>query len=246
MRIVELLGDTTSNKELVVVYGGRFQPFHPGHFAVYNYLIKEFSKDSVWITTSDVTDYSSWQKYLDRTEKYKQRLDAYYEKLKQYQTKVLQGRKVKEPRKPVAPKQPTITSPFSFEEKKKIITTLFNVPSRKIVKAHNPTFSPTELLERFSQPVFVSVVSEKDVSRYKGMEKLPAGWDLKDLETADKTLYYYVVPMQSGGISATEIRTVLGDPNTTIEEKEVFFKRVYPRFDREVFYLMVSKLVLEE
>ena len=39
-----------------MVYAGRFQPFHKGHFATYQHLVKKFGKDKVYIGTSDKTD----------------------------------------------------------------------------------------------------------------------------------------------------------------------------------------------
>jgi hypothetical protein len=42
--------------KVVVVYSGRFQPFHKGHYATYDHLVKKFGKDNVYIGTSDVTD----------------------------------------------------------------------------------------------------------------------------------------------------------------------------------------------
>lgn len=49
-----ILGEEISNK--IVVYSGRFQPFHKGHFATYQLLVKKFGKESVYIGTSDKTD----------------------------------------------------------------------------------------------------------------------------------------------------------------------------------------------
>lgn len=49
-----LIGEQATNK--VVVYSGRFQPFHKGHFATYQLLVKKFGKESVYIGTSDKTD----------------------------------------------------------------------------------------------------------------------------------------------------------------------------------------------
>ena len=43
-------------KNFVVVYSGRFQPFHRGHFATYQNLCKKFGKDKVYIGTSNKTD----------------------------------------------------------------------------------------------------------------------------------------------------------------------------------------------
>ena len=40
----------------VVVYAGRFQPFHKGHYGTYQHLVKKFGKDNVYIGTSNKTD----------------------------------------------------------------------------------------------------------------------------------------------------------------------------------------------
>ena len=38
----------------VVIYGGKFQPFHSGHYEIYEKLVNEFGKDNVFISTSDI------------------------------------------------------------------------------------------------------------------------------------------------------------------------------------------------
>jgi hypothetical protein len=40
----------------LVIYGGRFHPFHLGHAASYNWLTKKYGQDSVYISTSDIQD----------------------------------------------------------------------------------------------------------------------------------------------------------------------------------------------
>lgn len=47
---------TESIKKKIVVYAGRFQPFHKGHAKVYELLVKKFGKENVFIGTSDKTD----------------------------------------------------------------------------------------------------------------------------------------------------------------------------------------------
>lgn len=39
---------------LLVVYPGRFHPFHLGHKASYDYLVKKYGADNVYVVTSDV------------------------------------------------------------------------------------------------------------------------------------------------------------------------------------------------
>jgi len=41
------------NSSVLVVYPGRFQPWHKGHRAVYDYLVKKYGRDSVFIATSN-------------------------------------------------------------------------------------------------------------------------------------------------------------------------------------------------
>lgn len=42
--------------KLVVVYSGRFQPFHNGHYTAYQKLVSKFGKLNVYIATSNKTD----------------------------------------------------------------------------------------------------------------------------------------------------------------------------------------------
>ena len=48
-----LLEDENPIKKTVVIYVGRFQPFHKGHYATYSHLLKKFGKDNVYIGTSN-------------------------------------------------------------------------------------------------------------------------------------------------------------------------------------------------
>jgi len=47
---------TEGIEKKVVVYAGRFQPFHKGHYLTYDHLVKQFGKDNVYIGTSNKTD----------------------------------------------------------------------------------------------------------------------------------------------------------------------------------------------
>ena len=45
-----------SKPKLIVVYYGRFQPPHLGHYAVYEKIASVFGSDNVYIGTSNKTD----------------------------------------------------------------------------------------------------------------------------------------------------------------------------------------------
>jgi hypothetical protein len=51
-----ILGEAAKIDNVVVVYSGRFQPFHKGHYATYDHLVKKFGKNNVYVASSDVTD----------------------------------------------------------------------------------------------------------------------------------------------------------------------------------------------
>lgn len=59
MKIIDLLEEKSVGKRLVVIYGGRFQPFHRGHYKAYRWLCKKFGEPNIWIATSNKTNFDS-------------------------------------------------------------------------------------------------------------------------------------------------------------------------------------------
>jgi hypothetical protein len=55
MFVNELFESDTAMNTLVI-YPGRFQPWHKGHKAVYDYLVKNYGRDNVFIATSNKVD----------------------------------------------------------------------------------------------------------------------------------------------------------------------------------------------
>ena len=53
MKLDHILTEATSDMKMVVIYPGRFHPFHKGHRSVYDYLVREYgSHADVFIATS--------------------------------------------------------------------------------------------------------------------------------------------------------------------------------------------------
>ena len=174
----------------IVVYSGRFQPFHPGHNAVYQHLVKKFGKDNVYIGTSDKTD--------------------------------------------------NLKSPLNFKEKQSIMTTMFGIPSNKIIQIKNP-YAPTEILSKYNKETtaFITVVGEKDSDRLKG--KYFKKYDSNNIDTPyDTAGYVYISPSLGGGISGTEVRKLLSVGNDTIRQQN--FKKIYGKFNPTIYNLITSKL----
>lgn len=54
MQLSQILEQENTN--LLVLYPGRFHPFHKGHYQVYQYLVRKFGRNNVYIVTSDKVD----------------------------------------------------------------------------------------------------------------------------------------------------------------------------------------------
>jgi phosphopantetheine adenylyltransferase len=187
--------ETTQNQKFVVVYSGRFQPFHIGHKETYDNLVRKFGKDKVYIATSD---------------------------------------KVEMPK-----------SPFNFQEKKKIITRMFSdIPVDKIVMVKNP-YTPKEILqEQPEETVYITAVGEKDSDRLSG-KYFQKYEDNKDMKPYKEAGYVYITPENTKyynkeKISGTLVRDVLSTADN--DQKEDLFKVLYPRFNKEIFDLIVNKI----
>jgi hypothetical protein len=181
--------DKPEVKKTVVVYSGRFQPFHSGHYISYLKLAKKFGKDNVYIGTSNDTS----------------------------------GAK----------------SPFNFDEKVKIMTTMFGVPSDKIEQVRNP-YAPKEILSKFDgkTTAYIAAVGEKDSNRLSGKYFKP--YNGKTGYGYDEIGYVYPVPSEKNPISGTDVRSWLG--NGDEEEKKKGFLKAYPKFDKEIFNMITGKL----
>jgi hypothetical protein len=187
--IESILTEAASIDKTIVVYSGRFQPFHKGHYATYDNLIHKFGKDNVYIGTSDVTDNKK--------------------------------------------------SPFNFKEKKAIMTTMFGIPSNKIVNVRNP-YAPEEILGKFNSDTtgFITVVGEKDEQRLGGKYFTP--YKGKVTEPYLERGYVYAAPAQPNAISGTDVRYWLSAGSE--EERKKNFTKAYPRFDSQIFKLITLKL----
>jgi len=188
--VESIMEDENPIKKTVVIYVGRFQPMHKGHYGTYQHLVKKFGKDNVFIGTSD---------------------------------------KVEKPK-----------SPFNFNEKVKIMTTMFGIPKSKIHKVKNP-YKPTEILKKFDEETtaFVTVVGEKDKNRLGGKYFQP--WKGEPTVGYRDGGYVYAAPSSGGGISGTETRNGLS-VGSDEQKKDFFRKRAYGKFNATIFKMITDKL----
>lgn len=193
-------------KKLVVVYGGRFQPFHKGHYQCYQWLCKKFGKANVWIATSDKTNFDSKKGQV---------------------------------------------SPFTYKEKKHIITTLYDIEPRRIIKCQNPAFKPVEIFDQYKsyRPIYIAAVGRKDQERYVGnfFHPLPTDLDLPDqtaelLALDEHAGYYIEVPMRAEGISGTLVREDLLATADDDKQRKKLFEQYFGKYDSSIDSLIIARL----
>ena len=253
MRAFEFLIEDEVSKPGVsnyaVIFGGRFQPPHKGHNAIYKYLTKNFNPGNVYIATSNKTDKAALDKYQQNLEVYNKRYEDYLNKKARAEER---GTKI--PPEPKKPNPPQVKSYFSFDEKKAIWTKLFGVPNNNVQFATVPAFDPKEILAKLpDDTAYITVTSEKDKDRYEGKTfykpypmsgNVPEPFDsVKDqLYPASEHGYYIILPSLEGGISATKVRDFIQNDKKSVDEKHNFLKSLYGKSAPAIFDLIIKRL----
>jgi hypothetical protein len=141
-------------------------------------------------------------------------------------------------------------SPFKFNDKKEIMTQMFDIPEDMVVQVKNP-YSPKEILEKLPpETVYVTAVSQKDSERLGGKYFQPYDEKGPKKGFADQG-YFMVAPelqvdIDGKNISGTQLRAIFGNPNITDEVKQEIFAKVYGKFDQDIFDKVVKTTTKSE
>jgi hypothetical protein len=187
----------------LVIYPGRFHPFHRGHRASYEYLAKKYGADHVYIATTGV--------------------------------------------------QAPVTSPFTFADKVRMITTL-GIPSGHVVKVANP-YQSREITDKISKEekdntVLIFALSAKDAERFNFAPKRdgspsylqPMPENLKQLKPMTDHAYVEITPTVNFKVrgkdanSASQIREfyIKGNNNDRDQIIAELYGEAYPEL-RDIF-----------
>lgn len=186
MKVSDILEHVKQKQMFAVIYGGRFQPFHKGHYAIYKRLIKEFGPNSVWITMS--------------------------------------GKISKDE-----------GSPFSFNERKSIISSIFGIDESKIIKTKSsPIFSVSEVLSHYhiNNVTVILVTGEKDKERFKNIPEYDPS-----IKLTEKTYAYSI--SNHVKTTATEIRDVFS--NIKDEDIKQQMKHYFGKYDYAIGQLIKER-----
>lgn len=133
---------------------------------------------------------------------------------------------------------------LSFDEKKLIMTKIFNIPASNIKMVKN-TYAPRELTSMFpTDTAFITVLGSKDADRLsKGRKYFKMYSDVNDMKGYMEYGYIWAQDNSPGiNMSATEIREMFRS-NIDIKDKETAFKKYYGgKFDAAIFNMLNTKL----
>ena len=201
MLINEIIKITENVANVVVFFGGRFQPMHQGHRDVYKHLVGKFGASNVFIATTfsqKATKMHAAGNYSD--------------------------------------------DPFTFDEKKSIMSTMFGIPSDKIVNTNPYRSEPSTVGRDNNNTRLVLVFGAKDAGRLGGSDKVqPLPDNMDEMKPAAEMIYYYEAPLMQGGMSASDLRETMAS-NASPEEKQKMFAKFFGKFDEKIFKFIEDRL----
>ena len=132
--------------------------------------------------------------------------------------------------------------PFSFEEKKQLMTSMFNIPANKIINTlpYQPDVRLTG--KDPNNTALLLVFSEKDAGRLKTGGYLRMYKDGEQLATSDEAGYIYTVPVKDDGRSATTFRNAMRMDGLDDEKKRKVFADFFGSFNPSVYKFVLDKL----
>ncbi len=138
-------------------------------------------------------------------------------------------------------------SPFNFQQKQLIISTMFNIPKENIILNKSP----------YSVQVFSNMVDTQNTILYvintqKDDRLTRSGGYFKSkqpktLKPFSQQAYIFNVGYPHENykgveLSGTYLRSLFTNEDTSVQQKKKIFKQIYGKFDQTIFKLIMSKL----
>lgn len=199
-------------KLLAVVYGGRFQPFHKGHYAVYRELCKTFGEGAVWIATSNKTNFDPSNGDVSPFT-FDERLEIMVQLFNISPEKVI---KCKNP---------------AFAPKK--VLDLYKAPTVCVMVAGDKD------VERYSKS---KLYKEYPTAHDKPIPFPQAMAKLQTVTSDPPQFYYTINDARNGSQSGTSIRAAFQAAGDDHDKQVTAFKKFYGKVNDDILDLLVSKI----
>jgi len=132
--------------------------------------------------------------------------------------------------------------PFSYEEKTGIMQNMFGIPAKQIVQTspYRPDVSLTG--KNPANTAIVLVFSAKDAGRLKGGNYLRDYEPGAEMVPSDQAGYILEVPIQEGGMSATDFRNAMKNDSLNDNQKMMKFREFFGSINQQVYEFIKGKL----
>lgn len=132
--------------------------------------------------------------------------------------------------------------PFSYEEKTGIMQNMFGIPAKQILQTspYRPDVSLTG--KDPANTAIILVFSAKDAGRLKGGNYLRDYEPGAEMVPGDQAGYILEVPIQEGGMSATDFRNAMKNDSLNDNQKMMKFREFFGSINRQVYEFIKGKL----
>ena len=132
--------------------------------------------------------------------------------------------------------------PFSYEEKTGIMQNMFGIPAKQILQTspYRPDVSLTG--KDPANTAIILVFSAKDAGRLKGGNYLRDYEPGAEMVPGDQAGYILEVPIQEGGMSATDFRNAMKNDSLNDNQKMMKFREFFGSINQQVYEFIKGKL----
>lgn len=132
--------------------------------------------------------------------------------------------------------------PFTFEEKRDIMSRMFSIPADKIINSNPYRSEPSVVGKDNNTHATILVYGAKDPMRLSGDKVKSVPDNMQGMTPhSDGIVFAYEAPLMQGGMSASDFRaTMAGDVDE--EKQKQAFQKFFGKFDQSVFDFIKGRL----
>lgn len=134
------------------------------------------------------------------------------------------------------------SDPFTFEEKRDIMSRMFSIPADKIINSNPYRSEPSVVGKDNNTHATILVYGAKDPMRLSGDKVKSVPDNMQGMTPhSDGIVFAYEAPLMQGGMSASDFRaTMAGDVDE--EKQKQAFQKFFGKFDQSVFDFIKGRL----
>lgn len=134
------------------------------------------------------------------------------------------------------------SDPFTFEEKRDIMSRMFGIPADKIVNSNPYRSEPSVVGRNNDTDATILVYGAKDPMRLSGDKVKPVPDNMQGITPhSEGIVFAYEAPLMQGGMSASDFRATMAGGADEEEQKQAF-QKFFGKFDQSVFDFIKGRL----